>query len=203
MKIIAVDNNYLSATQDRETTPAWYLLTHSCLLRDNHPLYIPDWDNDFRIYPSMAIRIDRLGKSIPERFAHRYWDHYSFGFSLRGMQTYRQLSQHGLPVGEAVAFDNSAIIAGWQPIENKNLGDMEFVIKVDGKEVYNWRCANLALGVDAILSHLSSRMTFKTGDILYLGFSNEGIPISEGTTISVAEKSQQSDNKDFSSFKIK
>lgn len=185
MKIIAIDNNYDSSIE-HAAAPAWYLLTHSCLQRDNKPLYVPDWDSDFRLFPSMAIRVDRLGKSIAERFACRYWDSWSFGFSLRGMETLHSLHQQSLPIGAAVAFDCSAIIApDWHKAERDSLADLSFAVTDGAVELARWNYADLRLGVDALIEHLSRRMTFKTGDILYLGFPGEGIPVDHDMKIIV------------------
>lgn len=188
MKIIAIDNNY-DLRDGCDGDPAWYLLTHSCLQRDNKPLYVPGWDSDFRLLPSMAVRIDRLGKSIAERFAHRYWDHWSFGFSLRGLDTQRRLSAKGLPLGGALAFDCSAIIAPeWHEVSRDALSEMRFSITDGEHELAEWDYSRLALGADALISHLSRRMTFKTGDILYLGFPTEGIPLQRDMKIIVNKR---------------
>lgn len=202
MKIIATDNNYLSHGGD----PAWFLLTHSCLLRDDKPMYLPDSDTDFRLYPSMAIRIDRLGKSIPERFACRYWNHYSFGFSLRAENMLRRLKEAGLPWGAACAFDNSVTISDWHEADREKLPEKEFAISDGENELFRWRYADLALGADALLSAMSAVMTFKTGDILYLGFPLEGIPLSQGMKIIVNERTictSDTISTPFCGFKIK
>lgn len=205
MKIVAIDNNYGKDAGEGQN-PAWFLLTHSCLLRDNRPLYLPDWDDDFRLYPSMAIRIDRLGKSIPERFGHRYWNHYSFGFSLRGNTTLRNLRERSLPEGEALAFDNSAVIAGWHEADRDKLEGMSFCVSSGGETVSRWDYASLALKADALLAHVSRRMTFKTGDILFLGFPDEGIRVSRGLKIIVNEtimNAEDTISTEFSGFTIK
>lgn len=202
MKIIATDNNYLTTSP----APAWFLLTHSCLLRDDKPMYIPEWDSDFRLFPSMAIRIDRLGKSIPERFAYRYWNHYSFGFSLRACSTLQKLFSDNMPAGSATAFDNSVTISAWHEADKESLHNIEFSITDGESELCRWRYADLALGADALLSQLSERMTFKTGDILYLGFSPSGIQLKQGMKIIVNELTTNSNDtisRTFCGFNIK
>ena len=185
MKIIAVDNNY-GLKEEAGRTPAWYLLTHSCLHRDNKPLYVPTWDTEFRLFPSLAVRIDRLGKSIPERFAKRYYDFWSFGFSLRGMTTLRRLQNQGLPLGEALAFDDSVTVAPqWHNTQDEPLDNLSFDVTDGTETLANWKYSSLALNTDALLSFLSSRMTFKTGDILYLGFPEKSICLNRDMKIIV------------------
>lgn len=134
----------------------------------------------------MALRIDRLGKSIPARFAHRYWNSWSFGFSMRGMSTFNKLREAGLPVGSACAFDTGAIIAPqWVEIGDESLDDMSFQISNGNEELATWNYSSLLLKTDELIEVLSRYMTFKTGDILYLGFPEEGISLSADMKIIV------------------
>lgn len=185
MKIIATDNNY-GKINGSYGDPCWYLLTHSCLHRDNKPLYIPDWDDDFRLFPSLAIRIDRLGKSIPERFAHRYWNVWSFGFAMRGMKTLRRLTEAGLPAEAACSFDTGAIISPqWHEAERNAMDTLRFSVSDGINELDVWKYVSLRLKADALIAFLSSRMTMKTGDIIFLGFPSEGIRLSRDMKIIV------------------
>ena len=46
----------------------------SSLLVNRKPFFIPDWSEDIRMTPCVAIRVSRLGKNIGTRFASRYYD---------------------------------------------------------------------------------------------------------------------------------
>ncbi|HAO63855.1 MAG TPA: 2-hydroxyhepta-2,4-diene-1,7-dioate isomerase, partial [Porphyromonadaceae bacterium] len=43
------------------------------MLVGNKPFFIPDFAPEFVLHPALAVRIDRLGKNIAPRFAHRYY----------------------------------------------------------------------------------------------------------------------------------
>ena len=64
MKIIGINNNY----HTEEKSPALFLMADSSLLKDGKPFFLPSFDNDFRMYPSVVIKICRLGKNIAKRF---------------------------------------------------------------------------------------------------------------------------------------
>ena len=46
----------------------------SSLLVNRKPFFIPDWSNDVRMTPCVALRVSRLGKNIGVQFATRYYD---------------------------------------------------------------------------------------------------------------------------------
>lgn len=192
MNIVCIDNNYSPGARP-ELGPQWYLLSHSCLHRDLKPLYLPDWDADFRLFPSVAIRIDRLGKGIPARFASRYWDHWTFGFSLRATATMHTLNEAPapLPYGRALAFDDSTIPGPWMEASDKDLlCGAHFEVTATAKDgspqaSVQWSMQHLRLSADRCIEAISRFLTLKTGDIIFLGFPSDGLPIDRDVRISV------------------
>ena len=84
MKIFAVGMNYalhnkevkntllqksVSTTDDRD--PVIFTKADSALLKDSKPFFLPDFMGQIDYETEVVVRICRLGKSIPERFAHR------------------------------------------------------------------------------------------------------------------------------------
>ena len=53
--------------------PIWFLKPDTALLRNNDPFYIPAFSQEVHYECELVVRIDRVGKSIAERFAHRYY----------------------------------------------------------------------------------------------------------------------------------
>ncbi len=48
-------------------------MADSTMLASNKPFFIPDFAPEFVMHAALAVRIDRLGKNIAPRFAHRYY----------------------------------------------------------------------------------------------------------------------------------
>lgn len=217
MNIICLDNNYLGCARPQQG-PAWFLLSHSCLHRDQKPYYVPDWDRDFRAYPSAAIRIDRLGKGIPARFAERYWDHWTFGFSVRGTETLRALNEAGLPAGAALAFDCCAAIGRWMKADKEQLRRSSFTVETaatggetastgsettagaENETVARWSFADLILDADRSIEYVSRFITLKTGDIIFLGFPSEGIRLDRDFKINVKRSGPDTEDTISESF---
>lgn len=174
MKIIGITNNY-SASGD--TPRNYFLMADSSLLKDGKPFFVPDFDTDFKMYPSLVIRICRLGKNIASRFAHRYYDAISIGLNVRAENEFKRLSSQGLAWTSAIAFDASTILGDFFDIENLNCDELNFQIKKNDIEISQWNYSALNAGIDTIIAEISSRFTLKIGDYIYIGIKNEGFEI--------------------------
>ena len=52
--------------------PTIFMKSDSSLLKDGKPFFIPDFSSEIHYETEIVVKIDRLGKNIAERFAHRY-----------------------------------------------------------------------------------------------------------------------------------
>ena len=78
MKIIAVGMNYAAHNKELHhtlvlTEPTIFMKADSALLKDGKPFFIPDFTKELHYETELVVKIDRLGKNIAERFAHRYY----------------------------------------------------------------------------------------------------------------------------------
>lgn len=104
MKIFAIGMNYaehnksLHDTLSKPERPVIFTKADSALLKDGKPFFIPDHLGRIEYETELVVRICRLGKTIPQRFAHRYYDAVTVGidFTAREMQKrLREAGQHG------------------------------------------------------------------------------------------------------------
>ena len=99
MKIFAVGMNYAQHNKELEGAlyipeePVIFTKADSSLLKDGKPFFVPDHLGRVDYETEMVVRICRLGKSIPERFAHRYYDAVTVGidFTARDLQRRRRV----------------------------------------------------------------------------------------------------------------
>lgn len=173
MKIFTVSNNYIGCEGD----PQVNLLADSSLHKPGEPLFIPDFDSDFRLFPSLAIRIDRLGKTIDTKFGSRYYDFVAPGANLVACGDLERLRETGAPYAMATAFDSAAITAPFARM-NKAAGCPSFRLKA-GSDVILWQGCELRFGIDEVISLISSRFILRTGDIIFVGLAPAGIPVRE------------------------
>lgn len=165
--------------------PATCWLTDSCLLREGRPFYLPGFDDDFRLFPSVALRIDRLGKGIASRFAPRYWNEVSVWLNARACTLASQLAAKGLPVDRAVAYDNSIVAAPFFPLAAGQVADLSFHINVNGEPACRWSARAMRLQPGEVIEAISSNTTLKTGDIILPGLTPKGIAIAQGDEIEI------------------
>ena len=127
MKIFAVGMNY--ATHNKElhhsldlSEPVIFMKADS-VLKDGKPFFIPDFSDEVHYETEIVIKICRLGKNIDERFAPRYYDEVTVGIDFTARDRQRELRDKGLPWELSKAFDHSAAVGEFVPLNT--LGDIQ------------------------------------------------------------------------------
>ncbi|MBL7968803.1 MAG: fumarylacetoacetate hydrolase family protein [Prolixibacteraceae bacterium] len=175
MKIICVGRNYVAHAHELNnevpTEPVLFMKPDSALLRNNDPFYIPDWSNDVHHEIELIVRINRLGKNIEKRFAHRYYDEIGLGIDFTARDVQNALKDKGLPWEKAKAFDHSAVICSeFIPVnELPNLNSIHFRLDKNGIPVQEGDSALMIFPIDDIIAHVSKYFTLKIGDLIYTG----------------------------------
>lgn len=175
MKIIAVGMNYEAHKRELNhsielTEPTIFMKSDSSILKDGKPFFIPDFSSEIHYETEVVIRIDRLGKNIAERFAHRYYNEVTVGidFTARDLQT--RLRAQGLPWEISKAFDNSAAVGTFIPLEEAGkIGAIPFHLEINGTKVQEGNTADMLFSVDKIVAYVSRFFTLKIGDLIFTG----------------------------------
>lgn len=176
MKIFAIGMNYAKHNEemgrkpDRPAEPVIFTKADSALLKDGKPFFLPEEMGRIDHETELVVRICRLGKSIPQQFAHRYYDAVTLGidFTARDLQT--RLKKAGHPWEISKGFDGSAVIGKWMPIDRyRDIQAIHFHLDINGKTIQQGCSSDMLFRVDEIISYISSFFTLKTGDLLYTG----------------------------------
>lgn len=176
MKIFAVGMNYILHNKELDGTlykpeqPVIFTKADSSLLKDKKPFFIPDFCEQVDYETELVVRICRLGKSIPERFAHRYYDAVTVGIDFTARDLQNKLRKEGQPWEICKGFDGSAAIGEWVEIEKfRDIQRIHFHLDINGKTVQEGCSSDMLFKVDEIIAYISRFFTLKTGDILYTG----------------------------------
>lgn len=176
MKIFAVGMNYIQHNKELDGTlykpeaPVIFTKADSALLKDHKPFFIPDWSKQVDYETEIVVRICRLGKSIPERFAHRYYDAVTVGIDFTARDIQKPMREKGLPWDLFKGFDGSAAIGEWIPVEKfRSVQALHFHLDINGKTVQEGCTSDMLFRIDEIIAYISRFFTLKTGDILYTG----------------------------------
>jgi 2-keto-4-pentenoate hydratase/2-oxohepta-3-ene-1,7-dioic acid hydratase in catechol pathway len=176
MKIIAVGMNYAAHNKELQHTllpkePVIFMKCDSSLLKDGKPFFIPDFTQLLHYETEVVVRIDRLGKNIEERFAHRYYDFVTVGidFTARDLQT--EFRANGMPWELSKSFDGSAVVGDFMPLSEcgGKIQSLDFRLNIDGTTVQQGNTADMLFSVDRIIAYVSRFCTLKTGDLIYTG----------------------------------
>ena len=174
MKIIAIGQNYSEHNKElnskHPTEPVVFMKPDSALLKNNKPFYLPDFSEDLQYETELIIKINRLGKNIAPQFATRYFAEIGLGVDFTARDLQRRLKANGHPWEVAKAFDNSAVIGGFLPVDE--LGDIhqiEFRLDLNGVTVQQGNSKDMIFPIEALIAHISTFFTLKIGDILFTG----------------------------------
>ncbi|QAA81169.1 FAA hydrolase family protein [Aequorivita sp. H23M31] len=174
MKIICVGRNYSDHIQElKNETPAepvLFLKPDTSILLKRQPFFIPEFSNDVHHEVELLVRINKIGKHIDKKFAHKYYDEIGLGidFTARDLQT--ELKKNGLPWEKAKAFDGAAVVGKFiNKEEIENLDDLKFSLEVNGKLVQEGSTAQMIWKIDGLIEYISKFFTLKIGDIIFTG----------------------------------
>jgi FAH family protein len=176
MKIFAIGMNYAEYNKSLHETlsvseePVVFTKADSALLKDHKPFFIPDDMGKIECEAEVVVRICRLGKTISERFAHRYYDAVTVGIDFTARKLQQKLREKGLPWDLCKGFDGSAALGEWvQKDKFLDVQRLRFHLDINGKTVQEGCTSDMLFTVDRIISYISRFFTLKTGDIIYTG----------------------------------
>ncbi len=175
MKIIAVGMNYAAPNKELHhslelSEPTIFMKSDSSLLKDGKPFFIPDFSSEVHYETEIVVRIDRLGKNIAERFAQRYCNEVTAGIDFTARDLQNKLRAQGLPWEISKAFDNSAVIGTFIPLEQAgDVNRLPFHLDINGSKVQEGNTSNMLFSVDKIIAYVSRFFTLKIGDLIYTG----------------------------------
>jgi len=185
MKIICVGRNYAKHIKElkNETPkePVIFLKPETALIPKRQAFFIPDFSNDVHYESEIVVRIDRLGKNIAPKFAHKYYSQLSLGIDFTARDLQKELKEKGLPWEKAKAFDGAAPIGKWIDKEKfDDLKKLHFSLKINNSLKQSGNTAQMLFPVDELISHISKFFTLKIGDLIFTG-TPEGVgPIQKG-----------------------
>ena len=101
MKIIAIGRNYADHIQELENErpdePVVFMKPDTALLRNNDPLYYPEYTQNIHYEVEILIKISQEGKYIQEKFASKYYDSIGIGIDFTARDLQQKAKEKGLP----------------------------------------------------------------------------------------------------------
>jgi len=173
MKIICIGRNYAKHIEElaneRPDNPVVFLKPDSAILPNKNPFFIPTFSNDVHYEVEVLIKINRVGKHIASRFAHKYYDEIGLGIDFTARDVQQQCKEKGLPWEKSKAFDGSAVIGNFYNKKDFNLENLSFQLLKNNEIVQDGNTQSMLWKIDELINYVSQYFTLKKGDIIFTG----------------------------------
>jgi 2-keto-4-pentenoate hydratase/2-oxohepta-3-ene-1,7-dioic acid hydratase in catechol pathway len=179
MKIICIGRNYTKHIEElqneRPEEPVVFMKPDSAVLLRQHPFVIPEFSEDIHHELEIIVKINKVGKYIDAKFAHKYYDEIGVGIDFTARDLQQKLKDKGLPWEKAKAFDGSAVIGDFmQKSVFNSLENLTFELKNNGVSVQKGNTSFMLWKIDELIAYVSQYFTLKIGDIIFTG-TPEGV----------------------------
>jgi len=179
MKIICIGRNYANHIEElkneRPAEPVIFMKPDSAVLLKQHPFVIPEFSEEIHHEIEIIVKINKVGKYIEPKFAHKYYDEISVGIDFTARDLQAKLKEKGLPWEKAKAFDGSAVIGDFLPkTDFISMENLSFELTNNAKTVQKGNISHMLWKIDELISYVSQYFTLKIGDIIFTG-TPEGV----------------------------
>lgn len=166
----AAHNREMRHTSATPAEPVVFTKADSAFLSGGKPFFIPAYTQRCEYEAELVVKISHLGRSISERFAHRYYSEVTVGIDFTARDLQEKCRAEGLPWDLCKGFDGSAVVGNFVPVERfRDIQDLHFWLHVNGSEVQRGHTADMIHRIDHIVSYISQFFTLKTGDLIFTG----------------------------------
>jgi 2-keto-4-pentenoate hydratase/2-oxohepta-3-ene-1,7-dioic acid hydratase in catechol pathway len=174
MKIICVGRNYVDHAKELKNEvpkePVLFLKPETAIIHKNMPFFIPDFSNEVHHELELVVRINKLGKHINEKFAHKYYNEVTVGIDFTARDVQAECKAKGLPWEKAKAFDGSALVG--KLITKEKLKDVNSIViemHKNGEVVQKGNTKDMVFTIDKLIAYISQYFTLKIGDLIFTG----------------------------------
>ncbi|MEG9328125.1 fumarylacetoacetate hydrolase family protein [Salinimicrobium catena] len=175
MKIICVGRNYTEHIAELEnekpTDPVLFMKPDTAILLKKQPFFIPPFSNDVHYEVELLVRINRVGKHIQKKFAHKYYDQVGLGIDFTARDLQQKLKEKGLPWEKAKSFDGAAVIGEkWLDKQRfQDVDDINFSLQKNQNVVQKGNSSHMLWKIDELIEYISQYFTLKIGDVIFTG----------------------------------
>ncbi len=174
MKILCIGRNYAEHIaelhNERPSEPVLFMKPDTALLRENEAFYYPEFSKEIHHEVELVLKINKMGKNIEAKFAHKYYDEIGIGIDFTARDVQNKLKAKGLPWEKAKAFNGSAPISGFVPkTKFQDLQNLNFHLAINGETKQQGNTSMMLWNFDEIIAEVSKYFTLKTGDLIFTG----------------------------------
>ena len=189
MKIVCIGRNYADHAKELNNPvpeqPIIFCKPDSSIIRKGKPFFYPNFSENIHYEVEIVIRINRLGKHIAERFAHKYYNEITLGIDFTARDIQQECKNKGLPWERAKSFDGSAPIGQFIELSEflNPINNLNFNLFKNGQPVQTGCTKDMLFSVDQLIAEVSKTMTLKIGDLIFTGTPADVGPVAIGDVL--------------------
>lgn len=174
MKIICIGRNYSEHAKEMNSevpdVPMFFMKSDVSILRPGNPFFYPNFSKDIHYECEIVVKINRVGKNIAEKFAHKYYSEIGLGIDFTARDLQKKCKEKGYPWEIAKSFEGSAPISNeFIPTADLDLHNIEFSLTKNNKLVQTGNTKDMIFNIHQLIAYVSQFMTLKKGDLIYTG----------------------------------
>ncbi len=174
MKIICIGRNYREHAKELNNPvpekPVFFMKPDTALLQKNNPFFYPGFSKNVQYETEIVLKINRNGKHIEEKFAHKYFDEIGIGIDFTARDLQAEQKKKGLPWEIAKAFDGSAPVGKFISKDQfPDLNNIHFSLKINGEIRQQGHTADMMFSFNRIIAYVSQFISLKMGDLIFTG----------------------------------
>ncbi len=174
MKIICIGRNYVDHAKELNNPlpnePVFFLKPDTSLITRNRPFFYPEFSKSIHYEIELVLKICKNGKHITENYANTYYNEIGIGIDFTARDVQQKQKQKGLPWEIAKAFDGSAPVSNFVPMDSfHNKNNIQFGLFKNDVRVQDGNSGLMIFSFDKIISYVSKFITLKMGDLIFTG----------------------------------
>lgn len=173
MKIICIGRNFTDHIEELDNqkpkNPVIFMKPDTSLIQKNQPFFTPAFSDDIHHEIELVIKINRIGKYIDQKFAHKYYEDITVGLDFTARDLQNDLKVKGLPWEKSKSFDGSALTGKWLNKNDFNLNNLNFHLNINNTLIQQGNTSLMLWKIDEIISYVSQFFTLKIGDLIFTG----------------------------------
>ncbi|GJL77024.1 MAG: acylpyruvase [Nitrospinaceae bacterium] len=190
-RVFCVGKNYRKHIQELDSEvpdqPVIFMKPVSSLVAPQEKIRLPTHGACLHHEVELVVLVGRVGKNISESDAPTHIAGLSVGVDLTLRDVQSSLKKKGLPWEMAKAFDQSAPLGSFVPLDDSmDLNNISFFCEVNGVRRQQGNSGQMIYSISNIIQFLSGIWELLPGDLIYTGTPSGVGPVGSGDTLRIA-----------------
>ncbi len=206
MKIICIGRNYAEHAKELNNplpeNPVVFMKPSTALLVNGKPFFLPEFSREIHHELEVVLKICRNGRHIEPQYAHKYFKEISLGVDFTARDLQAVCKKKGHPWEIAKAFDDSAPLGRFFPLEDFAADALPFELYKNGEIAQQGNTRDMIFSFADIVSYVSKYFRLLQGDLIFTGTPAGVGPVQRGDVLKGVLYTREGAAKEAFKFKV-